>query len=333
MRFRRPSAIAVLATAALLTATFGSVSATAQERAAAAPGLVEPDGEERQVASQVIGVISETRVEENDEVKAGDTIAVVENSEQAARLAAARAELARQRAELDKLTNGARPEERREARANLTQLDAELALAERDYQRKLPLARSGTSSTAELDQASSTLNATRARRAAVAEQLALIEAGARAEDIAAAKAAVAAAEAQVALAEALLAKTVVRSPIDGTILRRLRNVGEAVTNVDPTPIAVVGNLGRLRVRAEVDETDIGRIKAGQRVDVTADAFPGRHFGGAVFRVSQRLGAKQVQTGRPAEKVDMKVLQVLIDLDKDVKLPVGLRVDAYFLDGR
>jgi len=66
-----------------------------------------------------------------------------------------------------------------------------------------------------------------------------------------------------------------------------------------------------RVRAEVDETDIGRIMAGQRVEVTADAFPDRKFGGTVYRVSSRLGAKEVQTGRPADHADTKVLQVLL----------------------
>jgi len=77
-------------------------------------------------------------------------------------------------------------------------------------------------------------------------------------------------------------------------------------------------------------TDVGRVTAGERVEVTADAFPDRKFGDTVYRVSSRLGAKEVQTGRPADRADTKVLQVLLDLDPEVKLPVGLRVDVYFL---
>jgi HlyD family secretion protein len=115
------------------------------------------------------------------------------------------------------------------------------------------------------------------------------------------------------------------------VLRRYRISGEAVTNVPPTAIAIVGDLRGLRVRAEVDETNVGRVTAGQRVEVTADAFPDRKFGGTVFRVSSRLGGKAIQTGRPADRVDAKVLQVLIDLDPGTKLPIGLRVDAYFLN--
>ncbi len=327
------AALGIFATCALAqppAPTEPPSSALPSRYAVAAPGLVEPAGEEHLVASQVIGVIKEMRVEENDTVEANQIIAVVENSEQAARLASARAELALRKAGLDKALNGARPEELRQARAALAEMQANLDLARRDYGRKQPLAQSGTASEAALDLALSSLNASEARKATAAERLALLEAGTRAEDLAAARAQVASAEADVALAESLLDKTLIRSPVAGTILRRLRVAGEAVTNVDPTQIAIVGDLKKLRVRAEVDETDVARVTAGQRVEITADAYPDRRFGGTVFRVSQRFGAKAVSTGLPAEKVDMKVLQVLIDLDPDVKLPVGLRVDAFVL---
>ena len=82
---------------------------------AASPGLVEPFGEEREVASQVIGVIARMLADENDAVRANQPIAIIENSEQTARLAATRAQLAEAEAQLEKAINGARPEERREA--------------------------------------------------------------------------------------------------------------------------------------------------------------------------------------------------------------------------
>ncbi len=305
---------------------------TPDHRVAAAPGLVEPVAEEREISSQVVGIIREMRVDENQEVALGQIIAAVDNAEQVARLASARAQLTLRQAELERIVHGARPEERREARAELTEADASLDLARREYERRLPLTKSGASPQAVLDQATSNFNAGKARRAVLAEKLALIEAGSRAEDVTAARAQVRLAEADVALAEALLEKTFIRSPIAGTMLRRVRDVGEAVTNMPPTAVAIVGDLSRLRVRAEVDETDVSQIAVGQRVEVTADAFRGQKFDGTVYRVSSRMGAKQVQTGRPADRTDTKVLQVLIDLDAAVKLPVGLRVDAYFLSG-
>jgi HlyD family secretion protein len=328
----RPSRHAVAFAVALVLAPFAlplGPRAAQHSHTVAAPGLVEPIGEEREIGSQVIGIISEMRVDENDQVSEGQIIAVVENSEQLARLASAHAQLALRKAELERVVNGARIEERREARDALNEAEANLDLARRELARRLPLAKSGASSQQALDQAASTQTAAEARRAVMGERLALIEAGSRVEDIDAARAHVALAEADVALAQALLDKTFIRSSVTGTVLRRLRIAGEAVTNIPPTAVAIVGDLRGLRVRAEVDETDIGRVVAGQRVEVTADAFPNQRFGGAVYRVSQRLGGKAVQTGRPADRVDTKVLQVLIDLDPGVKLPVGLRVDAYF----
>lgn len=307
-----------------------SRNAHSDRHVAAAPGLIEPVGEEREIGSQVVGVIRDMRVEENQEVNVGQIIAVVENSEQTARSATAKAEVALRQSELERLVNGARAEERREARAALGEAEASLDLARREYERRLPLVKSGASPQAALDQATSNFNAGKARRAVMAEKLAVLEAGTRAEDISAARARLRLAEANVALAESLLDKTFIRSPVAGTVLRRLRVAGETVTNMPPTPIAILADLRGLRVRAEVDETDVGRITVGQRVEVVADAFPDKKFNGTVSRVSSRMGAKQVQTGRPADRVDAKVLQVTIDLDAGVKLPVGLRVDAYFL---
>lgn len=306
--------------------------ASAANGIVAAPGLVEPYGEEREIGSEVIGVVREMRVDENDKIAEGQIIAVIDNAEQAARLASARAELAQRKAERDRVVNGARPEERREAAAVLHEAEANLVLARQQFDRRLPMVRTGVESREALDLATSTLNAAEAHSAAARERLALLDSPARAEDVAIAEAQVALAEADVAMAQALFDKTLVRSPVAGVVLRRYLVAGEAVSNQPPTPIAVVGDLSRLRVRAEVDETDIGRTALGQRADITADAFPGKHFGGTVARIAQRMGSKAVNTGRATDKEDTKVLQVLIDLDPDVHLPAGLRVDAFMTSG-
>jgi HlyD family secretion protein len=297
---------------------------------AVAPGLIEPLNEEREVAAEATGILKEVHIDENDEVAAGEIIAVVNNAEQAARLESARAELALRQAELDRTINGARPEQRREARAALSEAQAALDFSRREYDRRLPLVKSGVSPKAALDKALSDFNVAKARAQEAAEKLAAIEAGSRKEDLAAAKAQVSLARANVTLASALLEKTQIRSPISGIVLRRMRLPGESVSATPPTPIAIVGNINGLQVRAEVDETDAARVKVGQRVEVLADAFPGKKFGGTVYRVASRMGAKQIQTGRPIDKLDAKILQTFIQLDPSVKAPIGLRVDAYFL---
>lgn len=308
----------------------GPAASLADRVVAAAPGLVEPAGEERHIGSEVIGTIRRMLVEENDPVAAGQVIAEIDNAEAAARLAGARAEVALRRAELDRLVAGARREERDEARAALAEAEAQAEMARLTHDRRRPLAGTGAVSQAALDDARMTLESATARRNALRARLALIEAPPRAEDVAAAEARLTLAEANAALAQALYDKTLVRSPIDGRVLRRWRAAGEAVSNQPPTPIAIIGDTAALRVRAEVDETDIARITPGQPVAVTADAFAGQRFAGRVVRIADRLGAKQVRTGRATDRADARVLEVLIDLDPDLPLPVGLRVDVLFL---
>ena len=118
-----------------------------------------------------------------------------------------------------------------------------------------------------------------------------------------------------------------RSPIDGEVLQRIRRAGEQVTELGDTPILAVGDMSRLRVRAEVDEADIGLLRLGQAAYVQAAAYGERRFPGTVGRIGNLMGRKQVFSDDPSERQDTRVLEVLIDLEPDTRLPAGLRVDA------
>jgi len=244
----------------------------------AAPGQIEPASEERQIGSEVIGTLSEVLVEDIDVVKAGQVIAVIDNDDQLALLA--------------------------QAKAQLEAAKAEVRVAELDYERQNALHEKRNASTATLDSARAQLDV--------------------------AKAEVLRAQASVELATANLDKTRIKSPIDGVVLKKLVVAGGAVSNQPPTPIAVIGDLSQLNVRAEVDELDIGKVQVGQKVEVKADAYPNQTITGTVVRVNKRIGVRQVQTDRSSERTDNKVLQVLIKLDEASVLPVNLRVDAFFL---
>jgi multidrug resistance efflux pump len=167
---------------------------------------------------------------------------------------------------------------------------------------------------------------------ALCERLRAVRTQTRVEDLKRAEAEVAYAEAGVQEAEALLAKTYVRSPIDGRVLRRYRKSGESVSGKGDTPIVSLGDVSRLRVRVDVDETDVARVHVGQAAWMRADAFGERRFTGRVVRVGQALGRKNLRTEEPTERVDTKILETLVELDAGQTLPVGLRVDA-FLEGK
>jgi HlyD family secretion protein len=295
----------------------------------AAPGRVEPASEEIDVGIELSGRLREVAIEEGDRVTRGQIIARLESADFTARLASAEARLALARAELERLVNGARVEERREASAGVSQAEATLAHAEIDARRMRNLLTGGAISQAEVDQAERNARVARARVDEMRERFNTVNADARADERRRAEANVRLAQAQVAEARAFLAKTDIRSPIDGVVLRKHHNAGESLSVESPDSIvATIGDLRVLRVRVEVDETDVANLALGQTAWVTADAYGTRRFSGRVIRIGETLGQKRIRTERPDERTDTRVLETLVELDPGSALPIGLRVDSF-----
>jgi HlyD family secretion protein len=133
-------------------------------------------------------------------------------------------------------------------------------------------------------------------------------------------------------ARARYAKTFVKSPIDGTVLRKHHRSGESVSNSSNAadPILTIGDKRVLRVRMEVDETEVGKVRVGQKAYVMANAYGQQRFWGKVVRVGEQLGRKNIRTDEPTERVDTKILQTLLELENGAPLPTGLRVDAFIV---
>jgi HlyD family secretion protein len=295
----------------------------------AGPGRVEPISEEVDVAAEISGRLIEVAVDEGDAVRAGQLIARLEHRDHAARVQAADARVRMARAELLRLVNGARPEERREAKAALAQADAALTHARLEADRHHRLWAGGAVARDAVDRADRDLAVATARHSEAAERAATIDADARADERARADAAVALAASQLAEAQAVLAKTEVRAPFDGVVLRRHRHPGESVSTDSPAPaIVTVADTRRLRVRVEVDERDIAGLAVGRRGWVTASAYGATRFPGTVVRVGAVLGRKAIRTDAPSERTDTRVLETLLELTPGTALPVGLRVDAF-----
>lgn len=142
---------------------------------------------------------------------------------------------------------------------------------------------------------------------------------------------IAAAAHRVTTLEQKIAKCMVAAPIDGTILRVYMRPGESFSTVMPRPLLAIADLSVRRVRAEVDERDVHRVRVGQRVQVFAETDSGRMYAGEVARLAASMGRKRVLSDEPAEPADRDVLEALIDLDRSgLALPVGLRVIVQFL---
>ncbi|MFM8410394.1 MAG: HlyD family secretion protein [Alphaproteobacteria bacterium] len=295
----------------------------------AGPGRIEAATEEVDVAPERSGTLAQVLVEEGDTVHAGQVIARLVHRDDEARVEAARARLAVAEADRVRLVNGARPEERRESTAVAAQANAALAHARIEVERTRALFAEGVIARETLDRAERDWRVATARRTETNERAAVVDAAARADELARADAEVQLARATLAEAMALLEKAVVRAPIDGVVLRKHHHAGEAVSLDAPQPAVVtMADTRELRARVEVDERDVAGLSTGRAAWVTADAFGTRRFEGRVIRVGRMLGRKQVRTGQPAEKVDTKVLEVLVELAPGTDLPIGLRVDGY-----
>lgn len=298
-------------------------------RLVAAAGLVEPASEARQLEATLVGRLVTMNVAEGDHVGGGEVIAEIENADLKAELIEAEATLAAKENELKRLTTGARPQEVDQAKASLREAEAAAVQARENYQRQAALGVKKLVSDAVVEQALASRDTSEAQRALVAAQLSLLTAPPRVEDAAIARANVEIAQARIDQIKAQIEKTLIRSPIDGMVLKIYRRKGETVTNLPPTPVATVGDTSRLRVRADIDQVDVSRVAVGETAWITADAFGGKRFHGSVVRIGSQLGQKNFRTETPEERVDTRVLEVLINLDAGVRLPIGLPVDVIF----
>jgi len=306
------------------------IAAASAGKYVAGPGRVEPISEDIKVGSELSGKLKRVMVEEGDHVRKGQVVGELENADYRAAIESAHATVQQRNAELRKVLNGARGQERREAFATVEQNRAVMERAKSEMERRNLLFTEGIISREEDERYTSQYNVALANYQEALQHHSLIDDHAREEDIAAAQAALQLATSDMSGAQARFEKTLIRSPIDGVILRKHHRSGESVSNSStvPDPIVTIGDNRVLRVRMDVDETQVAQVQVGQAAYVTADAYPGKKFPGHVVRVGNELGRKNLQTDEPTEKIDTKILETLIELDPGARLPVGLRVDSF-----
>jgi len=332
---------AFLLTASLVLASRRTHETTLEVKAAsvnqgpmliAGPGRVEPGSEDIKIGSELSGRLKSVNVEEGDAIRRGQVLAELENADYRAQVESSCANVEAKRAVLRKVINGARHQERAEAWSSVNEAHAVMENAQSELHRRQELFSAGVVSREELDRYGREADVAKAKYETAVQQHALVDDHAREEDQSLAEADLQLAEAQLAEAQARYQKTFIRSPIDGSVLRKHHRGGESVSNSStaPDPVLTIGDRKALRVRVDVDETDVSKVRVGQKAYVTADAFGKQKFWGNVVRVGQQLGPKNVRTDEPTEKVDTKILETLVELEPGSRLPDGLRVDAFIV---
>lgn len=225
---------------------------------------------------RVSGRIATMPFEEGARVAAGTALANLDAAPLKDQLEAAEAQVAATKAELDKRRNGNRPQEIAQAQARLAEAEASLARSRADLDRRTGLVKTGAISQALFLETQQQYRAAEAEAAAARQALSLQRAGARREDIDAAAAQHAQAIAQRDKARTDLADATLHAPHAGVILTRAREPGAIV---QPGETVLTLTIDRpMRVRAYIDEPDLGRISPGMPVEVTADGNPKTYHG-------------------------------------------------------
>ncbi len=139
---------------------------------------------------------------------------------------------------------------------------------------------------------------------------------------------VAEAEADVRYIRSLLDKTRVVAPISGTLIERYLDVGEVA--IPEKPIAAIADTSQLRINAEVDETDAGRLHLGDPVRISAYAYPGKVYKGRVEEIASYVGKREIKPNNPAVNLGLKIIQVKIAFEEPNPLKLGMTVDVRIL---
>src|ERR1700674_1320886 len=254
-----------------------------------------------QVGSQVSGTISELHADFNSHVTKSEIISRIDPALFQGALLQAKADLENARA------NSAA------ARANLAKAKAAEAQARADYERTRPLATQGILSPQQLDV--SKANEDAAEAAISAAQAAVPQADAGVSQKAAA----------VEVAQTNLRYTIIRAPIDGTVVSRNVDIGQTVAASlqAPTLFTIAQDLTKMQVYAKTDESDVGGMKRGQNVIFKVDAYPRESFSGTVSQV--RMNSTVVQNVVTYDTIidfDNPELKLFPEMTAYVSIPVA-----------
>ncbi len=294
-----------------------------------ATGFVEGLTEDIQLRMEQVGRVTEVAVAAGDWVEPGMLLVKLDDSRQQQEVALAEANLEFAQAELERLKNGARADEREEAHAHYRSAQARLEQALRTWTRIEQLRSEKAVSQQEADDQQAAVDSLRGELEAAAARVRLIEAPARADEMRAATARVASAEASLELAKINVSKTELFAPRAGRVLDVNARLGELTGPDAAKPLVVLSDTSKVRVRAFVEELDAPRITIGMKASVTADGLAGQSFSGHVISISPRMDTKTIHADRAFELYDTKVREVLVELDTKEPLIVGLRVDVTF----
>lgn len=239
------------------------------------------------VSPKVSGMVLTLNVEEGLRVKKGDVLAELEKVDYEADVRRSQATLQLSRKRLEELVQGTRPEEIKQAEAELAETQANLDDLERTYKRNKDLFAKKGATEQETLTSEANVFAMRRRLSKLNSTLALLREGPRVERIDQAKAEVQQAEADLSKAQWRLDNCTIKAPISGTILKKNAEEGNIVNAVafnGSFSLCDMADLSDLEVDLSVQESNISKVFKGQRCKVQPEAFKDRSYDAYVHRL-------------------------------------------------
>lgn len=280
---------------------------------------------ESDLSFKVQGRIKELPVQEGQWVEAGTVLARLDDDDYRQQVATDDANLNLRNAQLMLSQAGSRDYEIGAAQQSMLDAEADLELKKMDVKRKEDLYRKDAISAETHDIAVTNLKRAQAGYERAKQMYEEVVAGNREEQITVDRQAVKQALENKQMSRIKLGYTVLRAPTSGVILTRQAELGEVVA--PGTPIVTLTDLDDVWLRGYINETDLGRIRLGQTVQVTTDTYPGKTYMGRLSFVSSvaEFTPKSIQTQK--ERVTL-VYKIKIDLpNANHELKPGMPADA------
>lgn len=316
-----------------MTPVRANVSPPAQPPAAAfakqvgAVGIVEASTENIAVSLPVSGLVTKVFVRAGDAVRMGQPLFALDDRDLRAELGLRQRALELAQVKLSRLESAPRPEEIPPAEARVSEAKAQLE----DALTQLRLIESVKDRRAvreeDVQKRRRAVEAAQARVEQNEASLRLLRAGSWKPDIDIARAEVKQAEAQVARIQADINRLTIAAPINGRILQVKVRVGEyGQAGVLPQPLMLMGNTDVLNVRADIDEKDAWRVRAGVKAVASVRGNADRKFPLTFVRFEPYVVPKKNLTGDSTERVDTRVLQAIYALPETAPVYPGQQMD-------
>ncbi|WP_121627618.1 HlyD family efflux transporter periplasmic adaptor subunit [Poseidonibacter antarcticus] len=281
------------------------------------------------LAFRVSGRLDTLDFDEGQDLKKGDVIATIENSIFKENLNQINAQIKLQEIQIQKLEKGYRSEEIEKAKAQLSQVKANLDKTNKDFKRAQKLLKSNSISTQSYDNTKASALNLKAQYDYAKSSLNLLQNGYEIEDILSAKATLESLKAQRNILQINLDDTVLYSPVDGTIITKVYEVG-SIVNASQT-IVEVAKSDEYWVRSYISEKYLGIVKAGMKASISTDS--NKSYEGVVSFISPlaEFTPKTVQTEDLRTDLVYRFRIVLKNVDNDLKQGMPVTISFPELD--